>query len=258
MDAYTILYLATCFILYSFIGWVLECISKTIEEKEFVNSGFLNGPICPIYGLGSILMLACLSFLKDNPILLFFASFIILSVWEYVVGIILEKVFKTKYWDYSHLKFNFQGRICLKNSIYWGILGVAFICFINPFVESYIKLIPLNVLFCIDVVILTIVIIDLIISIATVNNFELDIKKINDLEQKIKELKNKKKNKEEAEKNAMQLKKNHAMLKIRMYRQALRLKKAFPNMKSETITAFLNQKIDLNKLKENIKKKNKE
>jgi hypothetical protein len=69
-------------------------------------------------------MMLCLSFLKDKPILLFFAAFFILSVWEYIVGVILEKLFKTKYWDYSHLKFNIQGRVFKK----FYILGNTWSC----------------------------------------------------------------------------------------------------------------------------------
>ena len=104
----------------------MESIFRSICEKKLINTGFLRGPFCPIYGIGSIIM----------PILLFFSSSIILTIWEYVVGIILEKLFNTKYWDYSDHKFNFQGRICLTNSIYWGILGVLFIKYIHPFVQS--------------------------------------------------------------------------------------------------------------------------
>ena len=142
----TILYFLTYFIIYSFAGWVLESVSKSIAQKKLVNSGFLNGPICPIYGFGALIMLLSLNALKEKPLILFIAAFIMLSAWEYIVGVLLEKIFKTKYWDYSHLKFNFQGRICLKNSIYWGILGVVFICYIHPFIESYIKTIPIDLL----------------------------------------------------------------------------------------------------------------
>ena len=102
MNSDTILYFIAYFILYSFAGWLLESVSKSVIEKKFVNSGFLTGPLCPIYGCGAVIMMLCLSFLKDKPILLFFAAFFILSIWEYIVGVILEKLFKTKYWDYSH------------------------------------------------------------------------------------------------------------------------------------------------------------
>lgn len=270
----TLLYILTYFILYSFAGWLLESISKTIAQKKLVNSGFLKGPICPIYGFGALIMLLSLEFLKQKPILLFLAAFIVLSVWEYIVGVFLEKVFKTKYWDYSHVKFNFQGRICLKNSIYWGILGLIFICYIHPFVETYIEKIPTNILLYSNILIGITIIVDLIESSIAITNFETMVNKINDMNvsikekvKELKELKGKSKQKiisiekstiENAENRIKELKINQAKLKIKIYKQASRLKKAFPSMKSEIITKFLNQKIDLKKLKQNIKKKNKE
>ena len=119
-------------IVYSFLGWVLESVYKTILGKQLVNSGFLRGPVCPIYGLAAAIMLLTLKSLENNVILLFIVSFFCLSIWEYIVGLFLEKLFKTKYWDYSNLKFNIHGRVCLKNSMYWGVLGVAFIKIIHP------------------------------------------------------------------------------------------------------------------------------
>lgn len=274
MDADIILYYSTYLMIYSFAGWVLESVSKTIAQRKFVNSGFLNGPFCPIYGFGALIMLLCLSFLKEKPVLLFIAAFFLLSIWEYFVGVFLEKVFKTKYWDYSNLKFNFQGRVCLKNSIFWGILGVFFICYLHPFVERYITMLPMDLLFYINVMIGIAILIDLVFSVMAISNFESAIQKVNELgdniKEKLKELKElKDKNKVKAEimeKNTIEnieimiqeLKRSQAKLKLRIYRQANRLKKAFPSMKSEVITTFLSQKIDLNKLKENKKKKNKE
>lgn len=274
MDTDHILYLFTYFILYSFAGWVLESVSKTIAQKKFVNSGFLNGIVCPIYGFGAMIMLIALSSLKEKPILLFVAAFFLLSIWEYAVGVFLEKVFKTKYWDYSHLKFNFQGRVCLKNSFYWGMLGVIFVCFLHPFVESCIQKIPMNILLFSNTMIGIAMIVDLIISSIAVVKFDSAISKLNELTDSIKEkveelkgIKTKAKHKsEEIEKATIEnmeniikdLKVAQAKLKIRIYRRATRLKKAFPSMKSESIAKFLNQKIDLKKLKENTKKKDKE
>ena len=82
---------------------------------------------------------------NDNILVIFLLGFFIFTLWEYLVAVVLEKLFKTKYWDYSHLKFNFQGRICLKNSIYWGILGVLLVFVIQPVVENLTNAIPENV-----------------------------------------------------------------------------------------------------------------
>lgn len=274
MHTENIIYLITYFIIYSFAGWVLESVSKTIAQKKFVNSGFLHGIFCPIYGFGALIMLLCLEGLKERPVLLFITAFFLLSLWEYAVGVFLEKVFKTKYWDYSHLKFNFQGRVCLKNSIYWGILGVAFICFFHPWIEGGIQKIPMNILFFSNIIIGIAMLVDLIVSSIAVIKLESAIHTINELNNSIKEkieelkgIKTKAKQKSEAtQKTAIEnmenlikeLKMAQAKLKIRVYRHANRLKKAFPSMKSESIAKFLSQKIDLKKLKENSKKKNKE
>lgn len=279
MNTELILYFVTYLILYSFAGWVLESVCKTIAQRKIVNSGFLKGPFCPIYGFGAIIMLICLNSLKNSPIILFIASFLTLSIWEYIVGLLLEKLFKTKYWDYSELKFNIQGRICLKNSIYWGILGVLFIRYMHPFIDVYIKMIPIDLLLYINIVIGFAILVDLTISIIQVSKFANAIEKLNDLAdsiknkvEELKKLKTKAKSRSEIiEKNAIEnmensineLKIAHARLKFKMYKHANRLKKAFPSMKSEVITTFFNQKIDLIKLKEKIKnksimKKNKE
>ena len=259
MSRETILYFVTYFILYSFIGWVLESVYKSVGQKKLINSGFLIGPICPIYGFGAIIMLLCLESLKDNPILLFIAAFFILSIWEYIVGVILEKLFKTRYWDYSHLKFNIKGRVCLKNSLYWGILGLVFICFVHPFVETYILKIPFAILLYANILIAVWLMADIVISVQTIVSFETAVNKINEIGDTIKE------KLEEAKKNAQEnanieyvvekLNIKQTRLRLKLYKQANRLKQAFPSMKSDIITNFLNQKIDLKKLKASIKNK---
>ena len=131
-----ILTFLTYFIVYSFLGWILESTFRSIIERKLINTGFLIGPLCPIYGFGACIMFLFLEGLSNNIILSFLVSFVLLTLWEYVVGVMLEKMFHTKFWDYSNHKVNFQGRICLINSIYWGILGVVFIKIIHPLVQS--------------------------------------------------------------------------------------------------------------------------
>lgn len=269
-----IIHYTTYLIIYSFAGWVLESVCKTVEQRKIVNSGFLYGPFCPIYGFGAIIMILCLSFLKDNPILLFIAAFLVLSIWEYIVGVLLEKIFKTKYWDYSHLKFNIKGRVCLKNSIFWGILGLVFIYYIHTWVRNYIMLIPVDILLYINIILGIGILADLIASIIAITNFENAINKVNELTDTIKDkleelkdlkdetkrriLENEQNTVESIEKLINELKLSQAKLKLKIYRRANHLKKAFPSIKSETITNLLTHKIDLKKLKESIKIKNKE
>lgn len=251
-------------IVYSVLGWILESVYKTFLEKKLVNSGFLKGPVCPIYGFGALIMLLTLNNLKNNVIILFIVAFFVLSIWEYLVGLFLEKVFKTKYWDYSHLKFNIQGRVCLKNSIYWGILGVIFIEIVHPFIESKIELIPENYIIYINIVSYIILIIDIIVSsikVLKLSDWVTGLTKIeNNIKEKIEELIKEKRNKvsknEEIEikMGIRKLKLKQARLKLNLYKTANRLKDAFPSMKSESVTGFINQKIDIKALNEKIKK----
>lgn len=267
MNIQEIVYLLTYLILYSFFGWILESVSKTIAQRKFINSGFLNGPICPIYGCGAIIMLLCLNSLKGNIFLLFIVSFLVLSIWEYIVGVLLEKIFKTKYWDYSHLKFNIKGRVCLKNSIFWGILGVLFIEYIHPFIESKIVLIPLDILIYSNIILYIALIVDTTVSSIKTVKLDKAIAKLEEIENSIKErieeLKKQSKNRsskglQELEQIIRELKINQTRLKIKLYKRARRLKQAFPSMKSESISNFLSEKIDLKALKKymkNVKKK---
>lgn len=268
MDVEFIVNMLSYIAIYSFFGWILESVYKSIAQKQFVNSGFLKGPFCPIYGFGAIIMITCLSFLKDKPLILFLVAFLLLSIWEYLVGLFLEKVFKTKYWDYSKCKFNINGRVCLKNSIYWGILGVIFIKYVHPFIEQKIELIPNNILLYTIIIVYFAIIVDTVITAIRTIKFDSAIQKINEISEKIKltleELKQTTSNastkikEQNLEKLVHDLKLKEMKIKIRLYKTARRLKLAFPTMKSETVTKFLNEKIDFETLKKLVKSKNKE
>ncbi len=137
------------FIIYSVTGWIIEVIATYPDTKCFVNRGFLIGPYCPIYGNCAIAMILLLHNIKD-PILLFILSIIICSVGEYVTSYLMEKLFHARWWDYTKNKFNLNGRICLVNSLAFGVLGFLLIKFVNPFVVGLItKLSPtiMNILF---------------------------------------------------------------------------------------------------------------
>jgi len=110
------------FYLYCFFGWVFETTYVSLKEHHFVNRGFLRAPLLPLYGTGAVVMLVCAAPMEGNLVLTYFAGVVGATALEYVVGVGMEALFKVKYWDYSHLKFNFQGRICLSSSIAWGFL----------------------------------------------------------------------------------------------------------------------------------------
>ena len=106
---YSILY----FFVYGFLGWCTEVIFVAFKQHRFVNRGFLNGPICPIYGVGVTLVIACLEAFQSNLLLLYISSVILVTVLEGVTGWAMDKLFHNKWWDYSKLPFNIGGYVCL-------------------------------------------------------------------------------------------------------------------------------------------------
>lgn len=195
--------------------------------------------------------------MQGRYIEVFFISLTILTFWEYIVGVFLEKAFKTKYWDYSDHKINFQGRICLTNSLAWGFLGIGFVNIIHPFVCSLINNIPQNVFSSIIYGATAVLIVDTIISIIKINSIKEKLKKIQDIEveikKKINEIRENNKNKKADRStvtenlqntlNELKIKRNRMMR--RLYRYVYRLKKAFPAINTKEIGQILNKKISL-------------
>lgn len=125
--------LIALFLIYSFIGWIVEVSAFLIQDHKFVNRGFLIGPVVPIYGTGGILITILLTKYQSDPIVLFCMAVIVCSILEYLTSYVMEKIFKTRWWDYSNKKFNINGRICLSNLIVFGIMGLVMVYLINPF-----------------------------------------------------------------------------------------------------------------------------
>ena len=109
------------FFFYSFFGWCFESTYVSLHEKRFVNRGFIRGPFLPLYGTGALMMLIVSMPFQDNLILTYVAGCVGATVLEYITGVLMETLFKVRYWDYSHKKFNFQGQICLESSLAWTV-----------------------------------------------------------------------------------------------------------------------------------------
>ncbi len=124
------------FILYSIIGWMCEVVYCSIPEKKFINRGFLNGPYCPIYGVGALIIIMFLMPYVSDPILVFFIGIILTSTLEYITSWGMEKLFHAKWWDYSDHKFNINGRVCLLNSFLFGLLCVILMYAVHPIVND--------------------------------------------------------------------------------------------------------------------------
>ena len=135
---YSILY----FFVYGFLGWCTEVIFAAFKQHRFVNRGFLNGPICPIYGVGVTLVIACLEAFQSNLLLLYISSVILVTVLEGVTGWAMDKLFHNKWWDYSKLPFNIGGYVSLLFSLIWGVACVFIVYFVHPLIHQVLSLIP--------------------------------------------------------------------------------------------------------------------
>ena len=120
------------FIFYSFCGWLWETCYCSVKEQHYVPRGFLYGPICPIYGVGFLLMVLFFAPFKDNLVVFYFVAVVVMTAWEYLVGWFLETTTRIKYWDYSDRRFNIKGRVCLEVSLFWGIMSYVAVFFIHP------------------------------------------------------------------------------------------------------------------------------
>ncbi len=181
------------FIIYSVIGWLIEVTLVSYNSGEFVNRGFLIGPYCPIYGVGCLSLLFLLQKYINDVMVLFVMAALICSFIEYMTSYIMEKVFKARWWDYSDKKFNVNGRICLVNSVYFGILGCVLIYAINPAIEPLIRTIPLVVTFVLSGVVFILFMIDFIVTTNVVTSLKrvaYEAKKDNTVEitKKVKEI----------------------------------------------------------------------
>lgn len=130
------------FYIYCFFGWIFESCYVSMRKKKWVNRGFLHGPFLPIYGSGAVMMLFVSEPFKENLILTYFAGVVGATVLELLTGMVMESLFKIKYWDYSNQKFNFRGYICLSSSVAWGFLTIIMNEGIHPAILRLLVLVP--------------------------------------------------------------------------------------------------------------------
>lgn len=130
------------FAFYSFAGWCVEVLYYFKNEHKFVNRGFLTGPFCPIYGFGIVFLIVFLDGYRHNIFILFLLGSLLTTVLEYFTGFILEKTFKTKWWDYTDDPLNLHGRVCLLYSLIWGAGEVIVIRIVHPYINNIVMNIP--------------------------------------------------------------------------------------------------------------------
>ncbi|MDD3428485.1 MAG: putative ABC transporter permease [Oscillospiraceae bacterium] len=166
------------FCVYAVLGWVVEVVFCTITTGKFVNRGFLNGPVCPIYGFGMVIILLCLTPLQDNLLFLFIGAVLLTSLLELVTGFVLEKLFHTHWWDYSDAPFNLGGYICLSFSIMWGIGAVVVVRLLHPLIAAMVGFMPVMVGQVLAVPILLLFLADCIVTVNGIAKFTSELKEL--------------------------------------------------------------------------------
>lgn len=241
------------FFIYSIIGWFAEIIYCRLYDGKWSSRGFFYGPYCPIYGFGAIAIILLLSPFSKNPLLIFLLGAILTSMLEYATSFIMEKLLNAKWWDYSKYKYNINGRVCLLNALEFGLLGIILIYIFHPNITKVINLIPQDIIYILDVIILVILAIDLTATLNSLLNFKEKLKTLNELAEKLKET------------NSGKLSELTIYKELGELRQKLLLKRAgigkrfieaFPNLDFKNLNNQLQAfKLDIKKYQEEKKEK---
>lgn len=170
------------FFVFSAIGWAIECTYRSLGEKKIINSGFLYGPMCPIYGTGCLvfeLILVPLSQPIEKrliPVLLL--GMVLADIVEYATSYIMEKLFNARWWDYSNNFLNLHGRICFKHTCYWAIFAFVYVYLIAPVYQYALSFIPQNVRTIAVLVILAVLAVDLTLTVKAAADISKLMKKL--------------------------------------------------------------------------------
>lgn len=184
-----IIEILTFFFTYGFLGWIIESFycsfgkMRQTGKLAAVNRGFLTGPMIPIYGVVATVFVYALTPVKHNILLTILVGTLIADFIEYATSYLMEKIFHTRWWDYSKFKFNLNGRICLTHTIYWAVLSVLFIRYAHPFVLNQLNKIPHDIKSVGFVICVCIFIIDFANTVVTTL-------KLRDIEKTLRKLKN--------------------------------------------------------------------
>ncbi|MEJ8743589.1 hypothetical protein WKT07_09085 [Mediterraneibacter sp. HCN-7094] len=167
----SIYFILLYFFVYGFLGWCTEVGFAAFKTHHFVNRGFLNGPICPIYGVGVTAVITVLTPYKSDIIVLYILSVVLVTVLEGVTGWAMDKIFHNKWWDYSDMPLNIGGYVCLLFSIVWGFACLFIIYFIQPLVHDLLAFIPTIVGIILIIILGITLIADLYVTASTIFKF---------------------------------------------------------------------------------------
>ena len=168
------------FFIYGFFGWCLEVCYHAIKLGKWENRGFLNGAICPIYGVGMVAIYEILEPISGFWPLIFVGGVILCSAIELITGFALNKIFHQRWWDYSAEPLNFKGYICLKFSVYWGAGVLVMVKLVHPSIEQFVQWIPFNVGMVALIVAVLILLIDSVDTFRTVIGINRELESIHE------------------------------------------------------------------------------
>ena len=175
-------------ILYSFIGWVYESTLCSVTQHKLVNRGFLAGPLCPIYGFGALVIILCLGREANSSILsLFLSGAVLTCTLEYLTSWLMEKLFHARWWDYSHYRFQLNGRVCLLGAVAFGTMSVLILKVVHPFVKDLTERIPEQILYIICGLLLLLVAADTVTTVRSVVNMNQKLAEVQAALDRIKE-----------------------------------------------------------------------
>lgn len=152
------------FYFYCFFGWCFESTYVSVKTHKLTNRGFMHGPFLPLYGSGAIMMLVASMPFQDNVPLTYLAGCVGATLLEYVTGVVMEALFKVRYWDYSNQRFNFQGHVCLKSTLAWGGLTILMTSVIHRYVEQMVLSVPIQILTAVTFVLTAVIFADFALS----------------------------------------------------------------------------------------------
>ncbi len=173
-------FLSTCatwiliFLIYSFVGWLFEVVVGIVLRHKITNRGFMIGPFCPIYGFGALIISLLLGHIQ-NIAVIFCVAVIGATILEYTTSYFMEKTFRARWWDYSHEFCNLNGRVCLKASLMFGLLGTFVVCIANPLLTHSIECIDPVVRVALAALLLGFMIADYLVSLWLMINFRLTV-----------------------------------------------------------------------------------
>lgn len=179
------------FFIYSMVGWTVESTyrslgetfraRKTTKEKKIINSGFLYGPMCPIYGTGALVFEILLTPFKGHWWAVLLLGMVFADIVEYVTSVLMERLFHARWWDYSNEFMNLNGRICLKHTIYWAVFSFIYVYGIAPVYEYLISFVPQTWRYIAVAVIFAVFFVDLFLTVQAALNINKLVTKLEHL-----------------------------------------------------------------------------